>query len=305
MRTPVRLNMMGEEIGRLSFLTLPVLLVTTFLGGCNGDALLKDNGSYCSPPADSRTEDCFLDEPQNRYDDPGEITISDRGDLETICNATCDKIESLTVTRVNGLKDLRALNGIEVTERAFIERNPDLKTTKGLNLRNAAALDVVSNKSLTDVYGLSGVSIASSVSLRANSQLTKVHGLSSLERVYNEHEGEVLSSSFVINSGQISQLGDLDGLNLTRKSFLGLENLPNMTRLPRVQGQSTTIRINHNESLRNISGLTGIDKVITELEIRDNPKVKTCRAREIAEQIEYGEQRGDYEIVGNGSGTCD
>lgn len=305
MHSLTTLDIVSRRIRRLSVVVLLIPLAVASSFGCNGDELLKNNGSYCTPPAESRTEDCFLDEPKDKKFRPGMISIVDKGDLEKICDATCDKIEELFVSNVDGLKDLRALNGIEVTRSASISRNPDLRTTKGLKLQDAAGLSVEGNSALREIYGLTGLSRISWVRISNNSRVNKIHGLSEIERVHNSREGEVVNSRFTIYDGKFRNLDVLDGLKLTRRATFRLQNLDDLKRLPSVKGVASWVSVKDNKSLRDISGLTGLDKIITRLEIENNPNVKTCRAREIATQFEYGEQRSDYRIGENGSGSCE
>ena len=292
----------SQQVGMFA-LALPLLVA---LAGCGGDEVnyLKNDGSYCLPQPESRTEDCYLDEIDPEAD---RFRVNSTEDLEKVCASKCDKVKLLDVADVDGLKNLRAFEGIDVVHAASISMNPELKSTKGLHLRDGASFRVLENPSLETVFGLEDVRTATTIKIDFNPNVNTVHGLENIEKVWEQGpEGEPKRTRVQIGRTQLSSLNELDGLKLHQGSTFRLRDNPNIKRIPELSGEKVAkVLIHDNDSLKNVDGLRGID-ALYKLEIYRNSSLKNCHIQDAIDGIEpWGPDvsRKMY-VADNSSASC-
>ena len=261
--------------------------------GCgNSDdsvSYVKNDGSYCLPEAENRTEDCFIG--------GSEELVSVGGDslegIEQICNSKCNKIKLLSISNAKGLKNLKAFRGIEVTKYLSIGSNDHLKTTQGLQARNGIRLVVNGNRALQSITVLDGLTSVSGVTIENNPNVSEIVGLGDIDE----------AKQLVLAGTSLENLQQLNGLELGMKSSFAVAGNPNIRKMPELSGEARFIEIYNNRSLTDVSGVSGLGKIWGGLGITDNPNLKNCEAQQLTEDIEFYED-AKIEINKNGSGSC-
>ena len=299
---------MSRNTSRIGMFALALVLLG-LLAGCGGDKVnyFKNDGSYCVPEPDSRTEDCYVGNGPTR----GAFRVTSTADLETICTSECKKIHALEVdgTGMDGLKNLKAFQGLTIVGSAWITRNSNLKSTEGLHLQDGTSLYIDQNPSLETVYGLEDVVTAKTIDINFNPNVETIHGLDNFEELLNQKEadGEQIQNKLHIARTKVSSLHDLDGLELNEGSTFRISYNSNLERIPEISGGKVgSVLINDNNSLTDIEGLRGID-ALYQLEVAGNSSLKNCHIQDVIDGIErWGPDitRKMY-VADNSSASCD
>ena len=271
-------------------ISLIALISITLLTAACGETLLAEGGSYCTPSAEQRSEDCYLN-------DGEPVVVDDVSDLDPICSTSCNKIRELRISgrNVAGLTNLEALRGISV-ESVDFTGVPDLRTTRGLSLAQGAGIRLGLNPSLREFAIEEPLTKITHVIIEANSSLVSLDALSEIT-----HE---TSSQFHLMDIPVRDLDFLDGMKLTSGAYFQIRNLDNVTEVPELSGEATFIQIEENDSLKDVSGLAGIDRIFGSFTVLGNPNVKNCAADEVAQQITFHD-RARINIRENGTGSCE
>jgi hypothetical protein len=259
-----------------------------------GETLLAEGGSYCTPSAEQRSEDCYLN-------DGEPVVVEDVSDLDPICSTSCNKIRELRISgrNVAGLTNLEALRGISV-ESVDFTGVPDLRTTRGLSLANGARILLQQNPSLEEFVVGTPLEQASRIEMQSNASLRSLDALSNLQHFGETGEARKLH---LLNL-PISDLSVFHGLELIGNTYFLIRNLDSLKSLPSLKGTAATIQIQVNDELFDISGLTSLEQISYKLTVSDNPKLKNCEARRVAEQITFGDD-AQAVIRENGTGSCE
>ena len=287
---------------RICLIALGTALAAGVISGCNSeDPVLRNDGAYCTPEPESRTKDCIVEGPR---DNLGDLFINSVEDLKNICQTKCNTIEDLALREIEGLKNLKAFTGIGITGGASIEDHPDLETTNGLQLEDGAALTVLRNPSLREVVGLGKLTTTVALDFEANPNLEEIHGLENLEEIFSGSENHEGLSSFRLVGTSVDSLDALDGLEMHQNTAFRLERNPDLRAVPELRGEARYVTVENNEDMTDVSGIAGMDKIWNSLTITDNPNVKNCEARRVADQVSYYEM-ADRRISGNSPEDCE
>ena len=277
-----------------NYLILSVFL--SILAAACGETLLAEGGSYCTPSAEQRSEDCYLN-------DGDAIYIEEVSDLDSICNTSCNRIRKLSIhgRRVAGLTNLKALRGITV-ESVDLTGVPDLRTTRGLSLAQGAGVLMERNPNLEEFVVEEPLDEAIRLEVVSNPKLNSLSALFDL-REFGGKETQI-RRKYHLRDIPISDLDFIDGLKLTSGAYFQIRNLDNVTEAPKLSGEASIIQIEQNDKLNDVSGLAGIDRITGSFTVSGNPNVKNCAAEEVAQHINFHDRARIY-VRENGTGSCE
>ena len=267
---------------------------TVILCSCGNQAedvnWLKEDGSYCTPSASSRTDDCFIGPSA-----PGEdLVITETQDLDQICSSRCTKIRNLRVNSFEGLRDLRAFEGLTVQNSALVSVNPDLETTEGLRMADGTRARIETNPRLEEIVGFEAVQTSQGFELYGSPKIEDLDTFDSLE--------EIEGNTFRVQGTSISDMSVLDGVKFTDRAHFFLRLNDSLRSVPEIEGEGLSIQIEENHSLTDVSGLEGLTNV-GGLIVFSNKNLKTCHVKNVADQIDFHEM-AEVQIRRNASGSC-
>jgi hypothetical protein len=273
--------------------TLFVLACICVLSAC-GDAV-GGQGAICTPPDDATIKDCVYD---------GRTAIFNAEHVRDVCNARCDTFESLTISGVDGLENLKAFSHIEtIRTNISIARNSDLQTTEGLGVRGplkGGGITIRENPELNSLTGFSRVSdVNGTIIMRDNKNLISLNGLENIRSV-GGFGG--LGGVELINNG-LNKLDAISGLDINREGAIRIQNedsLQSLAGLPDLD-EIGGVWIEGNDNLQTLDGLTSIGTILYKFRFENNPTLPTClvdrfRKRALSDDADPV----DITVTGNG-----
>jgi hypothetical protein len=265
--------------------SIVVIAVALASAGCNnkgvlpsGNELAENNGAVCEPKPASELEDCkvFGQEGADLYY---------KEDFRDVCESKCRYLSHLSIGWVKGVTNLEALENRKVVEGIIIEKMPDLKTTRGLDLENNIGVILRENPRLQNLSGFEDVTVVDDFRIKANN-LKNLDAFEQLEWI------DSLSSAagnFDLARSSVSDASALDGVDVSGVTvrFYGNDRLG---RVPALEGTPKSLNLHSNAGLSDVSPLTALDGVRDNISIVNHPKLKNCELEQIAEELRMGSQ---------------
>jgi hypothetical protein len=247
--------------------------------GCNNDTLLpsgneraENKGALCEPRPASELEDC------NVWGEP-RVKVDTKEKLRQVCESDCRNIPWLFIFEIPGVTNMEAFENRRILERVSIRNMPDLKSTRGLSIADETEVSFSGNPYLTDLQALESLTRSSVITLREN-DLRNLDALSNLEEIVIR-DGQ---SRMSISGTELSDFSGIEGLNVTG-DWVEFDRNQNLEALPDLQGTPSSIYINSNPKLTDVSALASFDAIIDELLIRNNESLKRCHIEDVLADV--------------------
>lgn len=234
----------------------------------------------------------------------GSIAVGQSGDILEVLSHVHTIDGRLTISKAEGLEDLRALSSLRSAGELTLDRNPDLVDLDGLqNLTDLLGLRIDGNDSLTSTRGLALQGKVGAVFIESNPNLLDVDGFEGIDEI-----GEDLQILFNPNLESLEGFGNLRsiGRGLTIQSA---DALSDFSALRSLESVGESIRFSNNLALVRF-GLDSLREFSSErpqalsLKVSDHPLLPECRVEELAERLSVLEHPGYSSRNNEGEGAC-